>query len=316
MVRAAVSARQASLERSGSAPAPCPQAEPRPDAEKRRREAQRNAGGTCAGGACAGHVCKVARARVQGCSGGGGGVRVHASDRRQTCVCAWRGVVQGGLRAACVHAEVDFCLPGTEGEGDKQRTSVSSSLSHEAGPPNTICGRPCSGSEVQGDSVQHASNNEGCEGPNHRGGRPGLLRLFRAACDSSSSTDVTRSIWVSMYGTTCAQRAKRTLRTWLFGPHIESRAGTCAARSQIEDQKELGVLGMSVSHRLFDSKHWLSKPKPAGCSTAAPCPAATSSVDRANAHALLLPRQLVRVVTELRCAHCALHFLHGTHGDD
>ena len=40
MVRAVVSARQASLERSGSAPAPCPQAEPRPDAEERRRETQ------------------------------------------------------------------------------------------------------------------------------------------------------------------------------------------------------------------------------------------------------------------------------------
>ena len=82
MVRAVVSARQASLERSGFAPAPCPQAEPRPDAEERRRETQRNAGGTCAGGTCPGHVCKVARGR--------GGGRVHASDRRQTCVClAW-----------------------------------------------------------------------------------------------------------------------------------------------------------------------------------------------------------------------------------
>ena len=40
MVRAAVSASQASLERSGSAPAPCPQAEPRPEAEKRHRDTQ------------------------------------------------------------------------------------------------------------------------------------------------------------------------------------------------------------------------------------------------------------------------------------
>jgi hypothetical protein len=58
MVRAAVSASQASLERPGSAPAPfsaCPQAEPRPEAQKRTR-----------------HVC---RARVRGCERGGGGGR-------------------------------------------------------------------------------------------------------------------------------------------------------------------------------------------------------------------------------------------------
>ena len=114
---------------------------------------------------------------------------------------------------------------------------------------------------------------------------------------------------VSMYGATCAQRAKRTLAPGYLGRTI-SWAGTCAVRSQIEDHKELGVVGMSVSHRLFDSKHRLSKPKPAGCSTARPCPAATSSVDRANAHALLLPRQLA--LSSLSCAARFIFFMERT----
>ena len=49
---------------------------------------------------------RVRRARVQGCEGEGGGPRVHASDRRLTCVCV--GVWLMRVVPACLHAECTF----------------------------------------------------------------------------------------------------------------------------------------------------------------------------------------------------------------
>ena len=68
---------------------------------------------------------------------------------------------------------------------------------------------------------------------------PGLLRLFRAACDSTSSIDVTRSMRVSMYGTTCAWCANRTLAPGylgrargpehaVFGPELSPRKSSAS----------------------------------------------------------------------------------------
>ena len=46
---------------------------------------------------------------------------------------------------------------------------------------------------------------------------PGLLRLFRAACDSTSSIDVTRSMRVSMYMEPPVHGANRTLAPGYLG---------------------------------------------------------------------------------------------------
>ena len=84
----------------------------------------------------------------------------------------------------------------------------------------------------------------------------------------------------------------------------EWRAGTCALRSRLEHQDELDVVvGVSARHRLFGSKHRLSKPNSAGCSTAPPRPAAPPR------HALLLPRQLV--LSPLSCAARFIFFMEG-----
>ena len=103
MVRAAVSASQASLERPGSAPAPfsaCPQAEPRPEAQHRTR-----------------HAC---RARVRGCERGGGwaraGGRAHASDSaKRACVSGrWAQGVHWARALAC-RASLFTARPCTQG---------------------------------------------------------------------------------------------------------------------------------------------------------------------------------------------------------
>ena len=161
MVRAVVSARQASLERSGSAPAPCPQAEPRPDAEERRRETQRNAGGTCAGGACPGHVCKVAR----GGGGGAGTCERQAPDVRVSCV-GLKGLRVCRVHSREAHAGVDFWLPSSEGISS-ELPGLFSLLSMKSSPAAESNLRPTVG-QVRGSgrSVQHASNTD--EGPNHR----------------------------------------------------------------------------------------------------------------------------------------------------
>ena len=115
MVRAVVSARQASLERSGSAPAPCPQAEPRPDAEKRRRETQEEC---------------VQVARVQGTCArlrGGGRGAAGTCERQAQNVRVWRGVGSCLLRSRrsnfALVAERPLREVNEEGQGDKQRTS-------------------------------------------------------------------------------------------------------------------------------------------------------------------------------------------------
>ena len=64
---------------------------------------------------------------------------------------------------------------------------------------------------------------------------------------------------------------------------------------------------MSARHRLFGSKHRLSKPNSAGCSTAL---RAQRHLLRANAHALLLPRQLL--LSSLSCAARFIFFMEYT----
>ena len=101
MVRAAVSASQASLERPGSAPfSACPQAEPRPEAQHRTQ-----------------HAC---RARVRGCERGGGwaraGGRAHASDSaKRACVSGrWAQGVHWARALAC-RASLFTARPCTQG---------------------------------------------------------------------------------------------------------------------------------------------------------------------------------------------------------
>jgi len=207
MVRAAVSASQASLERPGSAPAPfsaCPQAEPRPEAQHRTQ-----------------HAC---RARVRGCERGGGwaraGGRAHASDSaKRACVSGrWAQGVHWARALAC-RASLFTARPCTQGvrrralawgitreEVDSRRgrcgpfhllpvawsaprrlsaLTLFGSLPSMAPTPEQFCGR----------APYERSVYNRREAPS----MPGLLRLFRAACDSTSSLDVTRSMRMSMY---------------------------------------------------------------------------------------------------------------------
>ena len=83
----------------------------------------------------------------------------------------------------------------------------------------------------------------------------------------------------------------------LFGPKI------------IEHQNELGVVGVSTRHRLFGSKHRLSKPKRSQL-VAVQLLRAQRHLLRTNAHALLLPRQLV--LSSLSCAARFTFFMEGT----
>ena len=195
MVRAAVSASQASLERPGSAPAPfsaCPQAEPRPEAQHRTQ-----------------HAC---RARVRGCERGGGwaraGGRAHASDSaKRACVSGrWAQGVHWARALAC-RASLFTARPCTQGvrrmralalgdnQGSQRQSTISSAprrvrahpvrQSPMAPTPEQFCGR----------AQYERSVYNRREAPS----MPGLLRLFRAACDSTSSIDVTRSMRMSMY---------------------------------------------------------------------------------------------------------------------
>ena len=197
MVRAAVSASQASVERPGSAPAPfsaCPQAEPRPEAQKRTR------------GTCAGHVCEVARVGARGGA-------CTCERQRQTCVCIWALGSRGALgprtclsrfsfHCAAVHTRCEthegLALGDNQGRSERgrvapfrlltvacQRSPCSSISQWRRVPLRTILRR--TGEEL---SVYNRP-----ETPS----MPGLLRLFRAACDSTSSIDATRSMRVSMY---------------------------------------------------------------------------------------------------------------------
>ena len=211
MVRAAVQVSQASLERPGSAPAPfsaCPQAEPRPEAQKRTR-----------------HVC---RARVRGCERGGGwaraGGRAHASDSaKRACVSGRWAQGAHWARALACRASLFTARPCTQGVrrrasalGDNQgRSAMEGALRHSVCSPSPVSGHPVRQSPMAPDSrtinlrpsaITSGSVYNRPETPS----MPGLLRLFRAACDSTSSIDVTRSMRVSMYGTTCAWCAKRT----------------------------------------------------------------------------------------------------------
>ena len=132
VVREAVSASQASLERPGSAPAPfsaCPQAEPRPEAQHRTQ-----------------HAC---RARVRGCERGGGwaraGGRAHASDSaKRACVSGrWAQGVHWARALAC-RASL-FTAPCTQGVrrrasalGDNQGTQTQGVAHHSICCPSPV----------------------------------------------------------------------------------------------------------------------------------------------------------------------------------
>ena len=198
MVRAAVSASQTSVERPGSAPAPfsaCPQAEPRPEAQKRTR------------GTCAGHVCEVARVGARG--------RACTCERqRQTCVCIWAFGSRGALGPrTCVSRFSFHCAPrvhtrcetqGARVLGDNQgRSSIwASALRTIQSAPRRLSALTLFGSlpwrRLPNNSAAERHERSVYNRP-EAPSMPGLLRLFRAACDSTSSIDATRSMRVSMY---------------------------------------------------------------------------------------------------------------------
>ena len=195
-----------------------------------------------------------ARLRAGGRVGARGGA-CTCERQRQTCVCIWALGSRGALGPRTWSRLLRFpARPCTQGVrrrasalGDNQgRSESEGALRHSVCSPSPVSGHPVRQSPMAPDSrtiiCGRAPHEPGSvynrpETPS----MPGLLRLFRAACDSTSSIDVTRSMRVSMYGTTCAWCANRTLApgyldcAWirepehaLFGPELSTRKSSAS----------------------------------------------------------------------------------------